>query len=41
MPAVYEALADRDVIRSSIYSGSPDYSDVTIKPESKGRHHSS
>jgi len=30
----------RDVIRSTIYSGSPDRSDVAIKPESKGRHHS-
>jgi hypothetical protein len=40
MPAVYEAMADRDVIRSSIYSGSSDHSDVAIKQESKGRHHS-
>src|SRR5512142_378509 len=30
----------RDVIRSTIYSGSPDRSDVASKPESKGRHHS-
>jgi hypothetical protein len=30
----------RDVIRSTIYSGSTDCSDVAIKPESKGRHHS-
>ena len=30
----------RDVIRSTIYSGSPDRSDVATKPESKGRHHS-
>ena len=30
----------RDVIRSTIYSGSPGRPDVAIKPESKGRHHS-
>ena len=40
MPAVYEALAERDVIRSTIYSGSTGLPDVAIKPESKGRHHS-
>ena len=30
----------RDVIRSTIYWGSPDSSDVANKPESKRRHHS-
>jgi len=40
MPAVYEALAERDVIRSTIYSGSTGLPDVAIKPEYKGRHHS-
>ena len=40
MPAVSEALAERDVIRSTIYSGSTGRPDVAIKPESKGRHHS-
>ena len=30
----------RDVIRSTIYSGSTGRPDVAIKPQSKGRHHS-
>src|SRR6516165_11776924 len=40
LPAVYEALAERDVIRSTIYSGSTVGSAVAIKPVSKERHHS-
>jgi hypothetical protein len=40
LPAVYEALAERDVIRSTIYSGSTFGSVVAIKPVSKERHHS-
>jgi hypothetical protein len=38
--AVYEALAERDVIGSTIYSGSTVGSAVAIKPVSKERHHS-
>jgi hypothetical protein len=34
------SVAERDVIRSTIYSGSPGLPDVATKPESKGRHHS-
>ena len=34
------SVSRRDVIRSTIYSGSPGRPDVAIKPESKGRHHS-
>jgi hypothetical protein len=41
LPAVYEALAERDVIRSTIYSGSTVCAVVAIKPVSKERHHSS
>ena len=40
LPAVYEALAERDVIRSTIYSGSTVGYVVAIKPVSKERHHS-
>ena len=34
------SVSRRDVIRSTIYSGSTGRSVVAIKPESKGRHHS-
>src|SRR6516162_6594338 len=34
------SVGRRDLIRSTIYSGSTDRSDVAITPESKGRHHS-
>jgi hypothetical protein len=40
MPAVYESVSRRDVIRSTIYSGSPGLPSVATKPVSKGRHHS-
>jgi hypothetical protein len=33
-------VSRRDVIRSTIYSGSPGLPGVATKPESKGRHHS-
>ena len=34
------SVSRRDVIRSTIYSGSPGLPDVATKPVSKGRHHS-
>jgi hypothetical protein len=40
MPAVIRSVSRRDVIRSTIYSGSTGLPDVATKPVSKGRHHS-
>ena len=37
---IVRSVSRRDVIRSTIYSGSTGLPDVAIKPVSKGRHHS-